>query len=132
LCCEKTVASNIWKNHLAQIWWDFVKRIGTIKPIRWYLDTIHTLVVRVWRIGLRVICGRCSCFGTHDTRTHLTSHRYHQVKIHHEWVWTIRNCVPSPFNMLPWIFQSFTNKIKKKKKVTGGKVPRGLRGRLLL
>jgi hypothetical protein len=63
LCCEKTVASNIWKNHLAQVWWDFVKRIGTIKPIRWYLDTIHTLVVRVWRIGLRVICGRCACFG---------------------------------------------------------------------
>jgi hypothetical protein len=34
---KKTVASNIRKNHLAQIWWDFVKRIGTIKPIRsWY------------------------------------------------------------------------------------------------
>jgi hypothetical protein len=110
LCCEKTVASNIWKNHLAQVWWDSVKRIGTIKPIRWYLDTIHTLVVRVWRIGLRVICGRCACFGTHNSRTHLTSHRYHQVKIRgkgpvqlspafHQWVWTIRNRVPSPFNM---------------------------------
>jgi len=34
LCCEKTVASNIWKNHLAQVWWDFVTRIGTIKTIR--------------------------------------------------------------------------------------------------
>ncbi len=34
---KKTVASNIRKNHLAQIWWDFVKKIGTIKPIRsWY------------------------------------------------------------------------------------------------
>jgi hypothetical protein len=25
LCCKKTVASNMRKNHLAQIWWDFVK-----------------------------------------------------------------------------------------------------------
>jgi hypothetical protein len=34
LCCRKTVASNIPKNHLAQVWWDFVKKIGTMKPIR--------------------------------------------------------------------------------------------------
>jgi hypothetical protein len=75
------VASNIPKNHLAQVWWDFVKKIGTMKPIRWYLDTIHTLVVRVWRIGLRAICGSCACFGKHNSRPHPTSHRYPQVKL---------------------------------------------------
>jgi hypothetical protein len=70
------VASSIWKNQLAQIWWDFVRKIGTIKAIRRYLGTIkairrylgtiHTLVVRVWSIGFRVICGSCACFGTPD------------------------------------------------------------------
>jgi hypothetical protein len=63
------------------IWWDFVKKMVTIKPIGWYLDTIHTLVVRVWRIGFRVICGGCACFGKHNSRPHLRSHRYPQVKL---------------------------------------------------
>jgi len=34
LCCKTTVASNIRKSHLAQVLWDFVKKIRTIKPIR--------------------------------------------------------------------------------------------------
>jgi hypothetical protein len=66
LCCKKAVASSMWKIHLVQIWWDFVRKIGTIKAIRRYLGTIHTLVVRVWSIGFRVICGSCACFGTPD------------------------------------------------------------------
>ncbi len=111
LCCKTTVASMIRKNHLAQVLWDFVKKIRTIKPIRWYLDTIHTLVVRVWRIGLRAICGTSACFGKHNSRPHPTSHRYPKVKLSgkgptqfspafHQWVWTIRNRVPRPFNMM--------------------------------
>jgi hypothetical protein len=75
------------------------------------LDTIHTLVVRVWRIGLRVICDVCACFGKHNSRPHLTSHRYPQVKLSgkgsaqlspafYKWVSTTRNRVPSPFNMI--------------------------------
>jgi hypothetical protein len=65
-----------WSDLTVQIWWDFVKKIGTIKAIRWSLDTIHTLAVRVWGIGSRVICGSCACFGKHNSRPHLTSHRY--------------------------------------------------------
>jgi hypothetical protein len=34
LCCETTVASMIPKIQLAQVLWDFVKKIRTIKPIR--------------------------------------------------------------------------------------------------
>jgi len=34
LCCKTTVASNLQKSHLAQVLWDFVKEIHTIKPIR--------------------------------------------------------------------------------------------------
>jgi hypothetical protein len=71
------------------------------------LDTIHTLVIRVWRIGLRVICASCACFGKHNSTPHLTTHRYPQLKLSgnrpaqlspafHQWVWTIRNCVWSP------------------------------------
>jgi hypothetical protein len=41
---------------MVPIWWDFVKKIGT--------DTTHTLVVRVGRIGLRVICGVVRVLGS--------------------------------------------------------------------
>jgi len=61
---------------MVPIWWDFVKKIGTIKAIQWYLDTIHNLVVRVWRIGSIVICGSCACFRKHNSRPQLTSHWY--------------------------------------------------------
>jgi hypothetical protein len=80
LCCKKKVASNIWKNRLALIWWYQFGAIlwKKLVPSRPFDDIWIPSIPwwSVWRIGSRVICDSCACFGKHNSTPHLTSRRY--------------------------------------------------------